>query len=147
MTANQYVYLREGWPHKQWRAFLVTKMTKTKVWVQGWSDDHVFELDRSKLDQWGYARKKTRPYHEFFSEEGRIRLELHGSAERAMAFTTGTQDGNILGIGLLATRAEIIAAFRAKSKVYHPDHGGSPEQFRELCELKQKALRYARNVA
>jgi curved DNA-binding protein CbpA len=40
----------------------------------------------------------------------------------------------ILDVGELATNAEIKTAFREKSKLLHPDHGGNTEDFQLLNE-------------
>lgn len=45
-----------------------------------------------------------------------------------------------LGLKKDATRTEILAAFRAKSKDCHPDQGGNPEEFRKLLAAKNAAL-------
>ncbi|MFI5400068.1 MAG: DnaJ domain-containing protein [SAR324 cluster bacterium] len=41
-------------------------------------------------------------------------------------------DFRLLGIPAKSTRAEIRRAFLAKAKTAHPDHGGSPEAFRQI---------------
>lgn len=46
----------------------------------------------------------------------------------------------MLGLRRDATRTEILAAFRMKSKDCHPDQGGNPEEFRRLLAAKNAAL-------
>ena len=46
----------------------------------------------------------------------------------------------MLGLRPGASRTEILAAFRAKSKDCHPDQGGNPEEFRRLLAAKNAAL-------
>jgi hypothetical protein len=46
----------------------------------------------------------------------------------------------LLGLGLGYTRDDVIAAFRRKAKVAHPDVGGAAEMFRELVEARDRLL-------
>lgn len=39
---------------------------------------------------------------------------------------------SVLGVGPRAGRGEVQRAFRALSKIRHPDHGGAPDAFEEL---------------
>lgn len=51
------------------------------------------------------------------------------------------KDADILGLpSELSTRAEVTKAFRKKAKAYHPDNGGSPEDFQHLVDAKDRAL-------
>jgi len=43
----------------------------------------------------------------------------------------------ILGVGVLATEAEIKTAFRDRSKLLHPDCGGNTEEFQSLLNAYQ----------
>jgi hypothetical protein len=45
-----------------------------------------------------------------------------------------------LGLGAAYTRTDVIKAFRARSKEYHPDCGGDSEMFRLLVQARQRAL-------
>jgi len=49
----------------------------------------------------------------------------------------------LLGLGPAFTRAQVIAAFRAKSKEHHPDRGGDSEIFRRLVQARNRALKRA----
>ena len=46
----------------------------------------------------------------------------------------------LLGVGDMASREEVIAAFRAKAKIAHPDSGGDPEDFRRLVVARDLLL-------
>ena len=46
----------------------------------------------------------------------------------------------LLGVGDMASREEVIAAFRAKAKTAHPDTGGDPEEFRRLVLARDLLL-------
>ena len=46
----------------------------------------------------------------------------------------------ILGIAADASPKEIRAAFRERSKVLHPDHGGDPLDFHNLKEAYDEAM-------
>lgn len=48
----------------------------------------------------------------------------------------------ILGVKPGASRDEIEAAFRARAKFAHPDHGGSDAAMAELNRARQEALRH-----
>lgn len=45
-----------------------------------------------------------------------------------------------LGLTPKATLAEVKAAFRARALVLHPDHGGDPDEFRELYRIYERLV-------
>lgn len=47
----------------------------------------------------------------------------------------------VLGLTPPFTREQVKAAFRARSKVAHPDHGGTNEAFVALREAYEQALK------
>ncbi len=54
-------------------------------------------------------------------------------------------DGNdrwwdVLGVGPEASRAEVVAAYRALARVHHPDVGGTEEDFRRLRRAYEQGL-------
>jgi len=46
-----------------------------------------------------------------------------------------------LGVKADATRTDVKNAFRALSKIHHPDVGGAPEDFRRLRQAYDDALK------
>jgi hypothetical protein len=49
----------------------------------------------------------------------------------------------VLGLKMHATKAEIKAAYRAKAKQHHPDHGGDPDAFRRIKDAYERALKFS----
>lgn len=46
----------------------------------------------------------------------------------------------VLGVSPGASADDIKAAFRARARVEHPDHGGDPTRFRRLVDAQRHAL-------
>ena len=68
--------------------------------------------------------------------------------------STSVEDGvskayEILAVSEDATLPEIKAAYRAKAKLYHPDHGGDVERFLKLSAAYQVIMeeRFSEKVA
>ena len=57
--------------------------------------------------------------------------------------TSGHPWWQVLGINQNATQEDIKAAYRALSKVRHPDNGGDPASFAALAEAYQQGLKQA----
>jgi hypothetical protein len=49
---------------------------------------------------------------------------------------------HLLGLTLGASREQVVAAFREKAKVAHPDHGGDPTVFRRLIQARDAMLAF-----
>ena len=63
---------------------------------------------------------------------------------KALPAPPGSHWSAVLGVARTATRDEIEAAFREKSKTAHPDKaGGSQEAMANLTEARRKAIREA----
>lgn len=50
---------------------------------------------------------------------------------------------DVLGLSRTCTRKEIVAAYKKKIKIHHPDNGGDPVKWRELQEAYQQGLKQA----
>lgn len=61
--------------------------------------------------------------------------------DTAMLLTDGaTSWWDVLGVERDASKAAIANAFRALSKIHHPDVGGSPDDFRKLRKAYDQAM-------
>jgi len=95
-------------------------------------------LDKLKADPRRFAHTTT--HSEEADLEGKFQAEWEefkrryaGKVlERERRSADPNADFRILGVPPRSTRAEIRRAFLAKAKTAHPDHGGSPESFRQI---------------
>jgi hypothetical protein len=125
----------EPYDHDMWRpyweAHRITKITHEKIFVQPYDRySPQVNFDRTEIEDNGYGfHKDGEASQRFYSEAGKAARD----AER--------EEGDILGLcGYRCASSEIMTAFRAKAKIHHPDYGGDPQDFRRLCEAKDKAL-------
>jgi hypothetical protein len=49
-----------------------------------------------------------------------------------------TPDMKLFGLKRGFTKEQLLMAFRAKAKEYHPDHGGDPNKFRMYIEARRR---------
>ena len=66
--------------------------------------------------------------------------KMHHKKNGSKDATVKPEDLELLGLGLSFTRADVITAFRARSKEFHPDCGGDSEIFGRLVQAKNRAL-------
>lgn len=133
----------------RWIEHKITKVTAKKVFVL--RDTHParqYTFDRAKLESTGKAWfRQSTASRWFYTKAAVDALEAEQAERRKEWRSIQPEEGNLLGISGECTRAEIMKAFREKSKLYHPDQGGTNEQFRQLCEAKDKALMRVRAAA
>ncbi len=126
----------------RWKPHRITKITRRRVFI--WYEPHRGQLsfDRTQLEREGSAGafKRSTAYERFYSQVGMETRESERAARGRETHAVRSSKIEILGISGDYTRAQIMSAFREKSKTYHPDHGGTPEQFIRLCEAKDLAL-------
>ena len=83
-----------------------------------------------------WARADSAPAH----DARRLYKKRYGMKPGTKAHKRNPEHLELLGLGPVYTRAEVITAFRAKSKECHPDRGGDAESFRLLVQARQRAL-------
>lgn len=54
---------------------------------------------------------------------------------------SGSNWWDVLGVSPQATKAEIVNAYRALTKVHHPDAGGDPAEFKRLRAAYEEAIK------
>jgi hypothetical protein len=129
----------------------VVKKTRQYVYVEqrphdpaqltgSWLDHNAptFRLSRAMLEQEGYALTPVTEIDDplFFMTPYQERLVQFSDQSPACL--------TLLGLSLPCTIAEVKAAYRKRVKQFHPDHGGSHEEFLTLQTAYEEALRLCR---
>lgn len=78
------------------------------------------------LDRWGVSEIMDRAFTGF-----------KALPEKAASFPWW----DVLGISRECTGKEVVAAYKKKIKVYHPDNGGDPVKWQELNEAYEQGLK------
>lgn len=117
-----------GW--SRWRPHRITKITKKRIFILD-DYDRQRSLDREKLEKDGRVWSGG---GFFYTEAGKL------ADEYRRANGSKPEHLTVLGLELEHTRADILKAFRKKSKTQHPDRGGDAADFRRLVEAKDRAL-------
>ena len=119
-----------------WTKHRITKITKKRVFIYYQMYAKQMSFDRAELEANGYAFafKRSTACNMFYTKAG-IEAE-----DRESRQNTSTQL-DVLDLTGDCTRADIMKAFRERSKVHHPDFGGNADDFRRFVEAKDRALR------
>lgn len=93
--------------------------------------DHtpIFSLDKRSLDNLGEAKARGKI---FCTEVRKHELDKYRKIPSYLKYFDLTWDADV---------SDVKYCFRKKSKECHPDLGGSPQEFRELTEAYEKAVK------
>lgn len=121
--------------------------TARKLAARLWSVGEVAQ--RMELDDWLAKRRREDDLAKAAADVGEALRRQRGEADaharealqRAVRLPSGRAAHVILGCEPGASAAAIAAAFRARAKACHPDHGGSTEMMAELNAARDALLR------
>ena len=132
-------------------AHRIAKKTRQYIYVEqrpydpvqvtgSWLDHNppTFRLSRAMLEREGYALTPVTEIDDplFFTTPYQERLVQVTDPSPACLM--------LLGLSIPCTIAEVKAAYRKRVKQFHPDHGGSHEEFLGLQAAYEEALRLCR---
>jgi hypothetical protein len=119
-----------------WTPFAISKITKMRIFLAVAEGARQCSLDRTKVEAEGSAwlYRGWAAVRLFYSAARRAAVEAKWARTRAeiRRFADLLEHGDLLGLGAIFTREDVLRAFRLQAQKHHLDKGGDPEIFRSL---------------